>query len=40
MEKILVIVDADGGNSLMDHLHSKMPHRNSVLKNVINYLYE
>ena len=40
MKKILIIVDADGGNSLIDHLHSKMPHRNSVLKNVMNYLNE
>ena len=38
MEKILVDVDMNGGNSLISRLHNKIPHRESVIDNIINYL--
>ena len=36
--KIFVNIDTDGGNSLLDRFHSKMPCRQSVTNKVINYL--
>lgn len=38
MEKILVDVDMNGGNGLISRLHNKIPHRESVIDNIINYL--
>lgn len=38
MEKILVDVDMNGRNSLISELHNKIPHRESVIDNIINYL--
>lgn len=38
MEKIYIDVDTDGGNSLLDRLHSKAPHRTPVCNKVIEYL--
>ena len=40
MEKILVIVDANGGNNLVSHLHGKIPHRNCVMENIMLFLSE
>ena len=38
--KIFVNVDTDGGNSLIDHLHSKMLHRTAVMEKIIEFLEE
>ncbi len=38
MERILVDVDINGGNSILSRLHSKIPHRERVLNEVIGYL--
>ena len=39
-EKIFVLIDTDGGNSLLDRLHSKMQHRQSVMNKVLSFLSE
>ena len=39
-EKIFINIDTDGGNSLVDHFHSKMTHRIDVINKVKNYLEE
>lgn len=39
-EKIYVCIDTDGGNSLTDHFHGKMPHREDVVNKVLEYLME
>ena len=40
MEKIYIDVDTDGGNSLLDRLHSKAPHRTCIIQKVCSYLDE
>ncbi len=40
MEKILVILDSCGGNDLVSHLHGKIPHRESVISNTLQFLSE
>ena len=40
MERISVNIDTDGGNSFKSNLHSKMPHRQCVIDQIINYLDE
>ncbi len=39
-EKIFVNIDSDGGNSMISHLHGKMPHREVVMDKVLEYLEE
>ena len=39
-EKIFINIDTDGGNSLIDHFHGKMPHRIDVINKVKDYLEE
>lgn len=36
--KIFINIDTDGGNSLLDRFHSKMPCRQAVTNKVVNYL--
>ena len=40
MENIYIDVDTDGGNSLLDRLHSKAPHRTCIVQKVCSYLDE
>ena len=40
MHKIFVNIDTNGGNSLLDHFHGKMPHRERVIEKVLVYLEE
>ena len=40
MERISVNIDTNGGNSFQSNLHSKMPHRQCVIDQIINYLDE
>ena len=37
-EEIFINIDSNGGNSLVDHLHGKMPHREIVMDKVFDYL--
>ena len=37
-EEIFINIDSNGGNSLIDHLHGKMPHRDIVMEKVFDYL--
>ena len=37
-ERIFVNVDANGGNSMTDHFHGKMPHRQVVMEQVMDFL--
>ena len=37
-DKIYINIDTNGGNSLLDRFHSKMPCRQNVNNKVINYL--
>ena len=37
-ESIYLVVDANGGNSLQDSLHVKMPHRANTLQKITEYL--
>ena len=39
-EEIFINIDSNGGNSLIDHLHGKMPHREIVMEKVFDYLSE
>ena len=39
-EKIFINIDTDGGNSIIDRFHSKMPQREEVADKVIEYLTE
>lgn len=39
-EEIFINIDSNGGNSLIDHLHGKMPHREIVMEKVFDYLNE
>lgn len=41
-EKIFVNIDTDDGNSVSidNHYHGKMPHRQTVMDKVLEYLYE
>ena len=40
LEKAFVLIDTNGGNSLLDRLHSKMQHRTPVMEKVKVYLEE
>ena len=37
-ERIFVNVDANGGNSMTDHFHGKLPHRQVVMAQVVEFL--